>query len=166
MISQCTAPEPAPRPQQQIDPRSGRSFTSTSGFTSHYPIITPPNFSSSFNPPNRDSSRSNNNSLRPADSYRPNYNNSVPRPSAREAAPASIPHDHGAGGTPPTGDDHMDHDDRPAEPNFRNLEFDEPASDPDRTREALLDTGATHHLTGDRERYDALSWSQFNSYGS
>ncbi|KAI7959894.1 hypothetical protein MJO29_004962 [Puccinia striiformis f. sp. tritici] len=142
--------KPAPRPQQQIDPRSGRSFTSTSGFTSHYPIITPPNFSSSFNPPNRDSSRSNNNSLRPADSYRPNYNNSVPRPSAREAAPASIPHDHGAGGTPPTGDDHMDHDDCPAEPNFCNLEFDEPASDPDCTREALLDTGATHHLTGDR----------------
>ncbi|KAI7967601.1 hypothetical protein MJO29_000878 [Puccinia striiformis f. sp. tritici] len=112
MISQCTAPEPAPRPQQQVDPRSGRSFTLASGFTSHYPIITPPNLSSSFNQPNRDSSRTTNNTLRPADLYRPNDNG--------------------------------------AEPNFHNLEFDEPTSDPNRNQEALLDTGATHHLTGDR----------------
>ncbi|POW05745.1 hypothetical protein PSHT_10647 [Puccinia striiformis] len=150
MISQCTAPEPAPRPQQQVDPRSGRSFTSASGFTSHYPIITPPNFSSSFNLPNRDSSRSNNHTLRPADSYRPSYNNSTPRPSAREAAPASVPHEHSTNGPSPPDDDHMDHDSRPADPSFRNLEFNEPTSDPDRDREALLDTGATHHLTGDR----------------
>ncbi|POW15093.1 hypothetical protein PSTT_02394 [Puccinia striiformis] len=148
MISQCTAPEPNPRPQQQVDPRSGRSFTSASGFTSHYPIITPPNFSSSFNPPTRDSSRANNSNIRPADSYQPSYNNSTPRPSAREAAPA--PHDQSTSDRSAPDDDHMDHDDRPADPSFRNLEFDEPTSDPDRTREALLDTGATHHLTGDR----------------
>ncbi|KAI7960379.1 hypothetical protein MJO29_005447 [Puccinia striiformis f. sp. tritici] len=147
MISQCNAPEPAPRPQTQVDSRSGRSFTSASGFTSYYPIITPPNFSSSFNPPNRDSNQHNNN-LRPADSYRPNYNNTTPCPSAREAAPKHM--DQSPGDHPASHHDSMDQDNRPTDPNFCNLEFEEPASDPDRTREALLDTGATHHLTGDR----------------
>ncbi|KAI7936486.1 hypothetical protein MJO29_015789, partial [Puccinia striiformis f. sp. tritici] len=71
MISQCTAPEPAPRANQQVDSQSGCSFTSPSGFTSHHPIITPPNFNSSFNPNTRDQPCSSN--LCPADSYRPNY---------------------------------------------------------------------------------------------
>ncbi|KAI7936694.1 hypothetical protein MJO28_015593 [Puccinia striiformis f. sp. tritici] len=143
MISQCTAPEPAPRANQQVDSQSGCSFTSPSGFTSHHPIITPPNFNSSFNPNTRDQPCSSN--LCPADSYRPNYPINGPRPSAREAAPDTDT----PTGNNPSQDDQMVQDNRPADPNFHNLEFKEPTADPGRSREALLDTGATHHPTGD-----------------
>ncbi|KNF00979.1 hypothetical protein PSTG_05872 [Puccinia striiformis f. sp. tritici PST-78] len=158
MISQCTAPEPAPRANQQVDSQSGCSFTSPSGFTSHHPIITPPNFNSSFNPNTRDQPCSSN--LCPADSYRPNYPINGPRPSAREAAPDTDT----PTGNNPSQDDQMVQDNRPADPNFHNLEFKEPTADPGRSREALLDTGATHHPTGDKERYNAFSWARLNSY--
>ncbi|POW17287.1 hypothetical protein PSTT_00690, partial [Puccinia striiformis] len=144
VITQCTAPAPATRSGQNYDSRSGQSMTAPSGFTAHYPVITPPNYTSSFK--NSPAPPARNNNLQPADIYHLNYGRTGTRPSACEA---NVQDPTNNSDLPPA--EPMDHkNEPPSNPNFSNLEFDEPAVDPQHQRDTILDTGATHHLTGDR----------------
>ncbi|POW23286.1 hypothetical protein PSHT_00342 [Puccinia striiformis] len=144
VITQCTAPAPATRSGQNYDSRSGQSMTAPSGFTAHYPVITPPNYTSSFK--NSPAPPARNNNLQPADIYHLNYGRTGTWPSACEA---NVQDPTNNSDLPPA--EPMDHkNEPPSNPNFSNLEFDEPAVDPQHQRDTILDTGATHHLTGDR----------------
>ncbi|PLW28482.1 hypothetical protein PCANC_23115 [Puccinia coronata f. sp. avenae] len=168
-ISQCNAPQSSP-PSFSAPPASFPSSApghspypgqfipcalpsaTHHGYLAHYPVLTPSYapYATSYGGrapvPNP--------GLRPADSYRPNYQQQAP-PSSRQPAICEVEMDYG------TGDQTMDPPRNKAPP---DVSFSIATSNATPSADVVFDTGATHHVTGDRAGEDDFCWTKLNSY--